>query len=458
MNPADELSPDAEPSLEERRRAACSAMAAGPGLVRYAARFTRSLPDAEDAYQRAMEIALTRAPVVEPKRFRAWLHAVVRNEALAISRSRRREGPAGAEDVAVTAARSVEEPVGPEALAEWRERYRAVQDGLAGLTESQRICVMLKSAGASYAEIAAITGFSLRKVERSVLEGRAGLHAWEARMAAGKECEKVRSALDRVAEGSAGRSDSRTVSRHIRHCHGCRGLLRARRQSYDGLAALVPPALVMGDVTHALPADPSTALGYWDRLAGGATVRVGQAWQAALEIPGALTAKVGAGAAAAVLAGAAGGPAVVDAVKGSSHDRREAARIAVREGKGIASAIGRPVPAQRTAKPRARAKPATPARIRAPLSRTTLRQIAHVATLVQRSRRPSATPTGSTASEAQRATVATVASPEPSSPPPATPTPTAPSTPPSSAPSPSAPAPEAPPAASGNTVALEFGP
>ena len=40
-----------------------TAMASAPGLIRYASRFTRSVEDAEDAYQRAMEIALTRAPV-----------------------------------------------------------------------------------------------------------------------------------------------------------------------------------------------------------------------------------------------------------------------------------------------------------------------------------------------------------------------------------------------------------
>ena len=103
--------PSPGPSAEDRRRAACTAMASAPGLVRYAARFTRSLPDAEDAYQRAMEIALVSAPVVEPRRFRAWLHTVVRNEAIAISRARRREGPAGGEDAALTASRSVEDPL-----------------------------------------------------------------------------------------------------------------------------------------------------------------------------------------------------------------------------------------------------------------------------------------------------------------------------------------------------------
>src|SRR5438046_7747443 len=81
------------PTTEERRRAAARAMAGAPGLVRYAARFTHSLPDAEDAYQRSMEIALTRAPVTEPRRFTAWLHTVIKHEALAIAAARRRGAP-----------------------------------------------------------------------------------------------------------------------------------------------------------------------------------------------------------------------------------------------------------------------------------------------------------------------------------------------------------------------------
>ncbi len=426
--------PSPGPSAEDRRRAACTAMASAPGLVRYAARFTRSLPDAEDAYQRAMEIALVSAPVVEPRRFRAWLHTVVRNEAIAISRARRREGPAGGEDAALTASRSVEDPLRPDAVAEWRERYRAVQDALAALTESQRICVMLKSTGASYVEIATVTGFSLRKVERSVLEGRAGLHAWESRMAAGQECDKVRPALERVADGSASRPDSRGVSRHTRHCHGCRALLRARRQSYEGLASLVPPALVIGEVAHALPADPSQALGYWDRLSGGATVKVGQAVQVALDLPGAVSAKLGAGAAAAVLAGAAGGPAVVDAVRGDRSDAAGAASTAVHRGDQVAGAVRRSV----GARPLTRSSPAAAApraarSPRTPLSGPTLRQFAHVAALVGRGKTTARRgPAAATVPRTAPATAPASASPAPL-------TATAPARPPS-------------------TTALEFGP
>ncbi|MGD9573707.1 MAG: RNA polymerase sigma factor [Thermoleophilia bacterium] len=301
------------PTDEERRRAAALAMGAAPGLIRFASRYTRSLQDAEDAYQRAMEIALTRAPVVEPRRFMAWLHTVLRNEAIAIARARRREGPGAAADVAeewgeVLAARG-----STDATAEWRDRYRIVQDGLAGLSEAQRTCLMLQAAGVSYDRIREITGFSLRKVERSVLEGRRNLAAWEVRLATGEACALLDDAIGRVACGSASSKERRRVGRHVRHCGPCRATLRNRRESEGWMASLVPIGLVAGQVTMDAP-DPSPALAWWDRVAGSATVRAGNAVQMAMEVPGAVLAKVGAGTAAVTLAGVTGAPLVIDAV------------------------------------------------------------------------------------------------------------------------------------------------
>ena len=302
------------PTDDDRRRAACSAMGSAPGLIRFAARYTRSLHDAEDAYQRTMEIALTRAPVTEPRRFMAWLHTVLRHEALAVARARRREGPGEEADVPEAYEDRLEDAVPVDALAEWRERYRAIQDGLAGLTDSQRICLMLQSAGVSYERIREITGFSLRKVERSVLEGRANLTAWEIRLATGEACTRLDPAIARVASGEASVKERRAVSRHVRHCGACRALLRNRRESNEWLAGMVPLALIGGQVLTGAP-DPSPVLAWWERLAGGATVRAGTAVQAAMELPGTALAKVGVGTAAVAVAGVAGGPLVVDAVR-----------------------------------------------------------------------------------------------------------------------------------------------
>jgi RNA polymerase sigma factor (sigma-70 family) len=303
------------PTDDERRRAACAAMAQAPGLVRFASRYTRSLHDAEDAYQRAMEIALVRAPVAESRRFMAWLYAVLRNEALAITQARRREGPGVEADVAEVCAEHLDEGVSVDAQAEWRERYRSIQDGLAGLTDAQRVCLMLQSAGASYERISQITGFSPRKVERSVLEGRASLQAWEIRLASGAVCAEMDAAIDRLVANRASPRERRAVLRHVRHCSPCRAILRERRESNEWLAALVPMALLAGGAVSVHPPDPSPIIAWWERVAGGATVRAGTLVQLAMDLPTSALAKVGAGTAAVAVAGAAGAPLVADALR-----------------------------------------------------------------------------------------------------------------------------------------------
>lgn len=314
--------PEPEPSQptdDQRRHAACLAMGSAPGLIRFAARYTRSLHDAEDAYQRTMEIALTRAPVTEQRRFMAWLHTVLRNEALEVARVRRREGPGVEADVPEAYENSLEVAVSLDALAEWRERYRSIQDGLAGLTDAQRICLMLRTAGVSYERIHEITGFSLRKVERSVLEGRARLAAWEVRLASGEACERLDPMIDRVACGQASLKENRVVSRHVRHCGHCRAVLRDRRESNEWLAGLVPVALLSGQAFAGAP-DPTPVIAWWERVSGGATVRLGTLVQMAMDLPSSALAKVGAGTAAIAVAGAAGAPIVADAIRPGTPD------------------------------------------------------------------------------------------------------------------------------------------
>lgn len=308
-------SPAPFPSADARRAAVVRAMAQAPGLMRFAARYTRSIHDAEDAYQRAMEIALQQAPVVDDREFITWLHSVIRNEARAIVRGRLRDGPAESEDLVCNLTERAGPALGADAIAEWRERYQGLRAALNVLTEPQRVCLMLRSAGSSYTEIASVTGFSSRKVERAVTEGRAVLHGWELKTARGEDCARLLPALARMVDNEATPRESRSVERHTRHCHGCRSLLASRRRSAVELASFVPPALIATAVLPSRPPDPSHAIAWWERVAAGTTVRAGSAWQSALELPGLLGTKVGAGAAAAVVAGVAGGPFVADAVR-----------------------------------------------------------------------------------------------------------------------------------------------
>ncbi len=98
-----------------------------------------SIEDAEDAYQRSMEIALTRAPVIDAAGFSSWLHVVIKNEAMAIADARRRELPLPDGDLEASVTRD-------RAAAHRRagrgdgvaERYRAIHDAMCGLTHPQR--------------------------------------------------------------------------------------------------------------------------------------------------------------------------------------------------------------------------------------------------------------------------------------------------------------------------------
>ena len=293
-----------QPTDEERRQAVCLVMGRAATLIRYAGRYVQCRDDAEDAYQRAMEIALTRAPVTEPARFLAWLYSVVRNEALAISGERNRQGLGRADDVAAVA--DAEAPHGsasPETHVEWRQRYRELQDGLGSLTEQQRSCVMLQTAGLSYARIAAVTGLSHRQIERAISRGRARLVAWEQKLSSGEACEELDPVIERVARGEATRRERRRIARHLRACGGCRAALRVRVMTSESLAALVPLALLADSVPLETLPDPGHAIAYWERISASALTRVGQLVTMAIEAPAAGLARVG-GATLAVVVGA----------------------------------------------------------------------------------------------------------------------------------------------------------
>src|SRR5829696_5155403 len=57
-------------------------------LLRVARRYTACAADAEDAYQRALEIFVKNAHRLEAGGAHKWLHVVVRHEALAVRRAR----------------------------------------------------------------------------------------------------------------------------------------------------------------------------------------------------------------------------------------------------------------------------------------------------------------------------------------------------------------------------------
>lgn len=310
----------ATPTVQDRRDAVCRAMMAAPGLIRFAARFTYSIEDAEDAYQRAMEIALTHAPVTEPTAFTSWLHTVIRREAQQIVEVRMREAPVQVSELEEALA-AEEGPIQPDAVLEWRERYHAVQDAILGLPDRERVCLMMQSAGMSHEEIQEFTGYSDRQVRRAIEEGRSRLNGWEVRLRSGKACEPMPDLIDRSLDDSATGRERRALSRHMRHCSACRSTYRHRRERQLLLGSFVPLGLltVTGTAVASAPPDPGFVMTWWERVSGSASAKVANAVQVMSDAPTMLaSSRAGAGAVAVVAAGAIGTPVVMDSMRNRS--------------------------------------------------------------------------------------------------------------------------------------------
>src|SRR5918997_6525175 len=65
----------------------------GAEILAAARRWSSSMEDAEDAYQRGLEILLTKAPTTAEEELVPWLKTVVKHEALAVRRQRERAAP-----------------------------------------------------------------------------------------------------------------------------------------------------------------------------------------------------------------------------------------------------------------------------------------------------------------------------------------------------------------------------
>jgi RNA polymerase sigma factor (sigma-70 family) len=158
------------------RRDALSQLASSEAAVRRTARrYSQCADDAEDAYQRAVEILLTRSPPADPRHLAAWMQLVTRREALAVRRSRERLlGPRG-EDHGESLDRIACDRPDPQERLERRERAAEAIRLLFELKPQERRALVLQAHGYSYAEICKLCGWTYTKVNRCLAEGRARL-------------------------------------------------------------------------------------------------------------------------------------------------------------------------------------------------------------------------------------------------------------------------------------------
>jgi RNA polymerase sigma factor (sigma-70 family) len=154
-------------SSESRRRAASALIDShDPVFRRTARRYSICADDAEDAYQRALEILLTKAPPIEGDSLVRWMQTVTKREALAIRRQRERllgsPKPTGVNDEMERDPLDLiaSDAPDPNDRAARRERVARSGEALRALKPHEARALTLKAQGYSYAEIGEMTGWT----------------------------------------------------------------------------------------------------------------------------------------------------------------------------------------------------------------------------------------------------------------------------------------------------------
>lgn len=224
-----------------RKRAAVELVARQDAeLRRIARRFSLCEDDAEDAYQRALEILLVKAPSDRPHELVRWTKTVVKHEALAIRRYRERMLGVGEDEMGDPIARIAAAGAGPGERTEQREQTARNREALQALKPAELRALTLLAAGYSYLEIGEMTGFSQTKVNRCLAEGRERFRQLLTRSEDGSRCAELAPLLSAYCDGEASAEDEATVREHLRACTACRATMRAYRATPAAVAALAP--------------------------------------------------------------------------------------------------------------------------------------------------------------------------------------------------------------------------
>jgi RNA polymerase sigma factor (sigma-70 family) len=224
-----------------RKRAAVELVAREDAeLRRVARRYSLCEDDADDAYQRALEILLVKAPSDRPRELIRWMKTVVKHEALAVRHYRERLLGSGEDGVGDPVARLAADGAGPDERLERREQVARTREALQTLKPAELRSLTLLAAGYSYAEIGEITGFSQTKVNRCLAEGRERFRHQLSRGEDGTRCAELGPLLSAYCDGEASVEDEATVREHLRACAACRATMRSYRAAPAAIAALAP--------------------------------------------------------------------------------------------------------------------------------------------------------------------------------------------------------------------------
>lgn len=211
------------------------------GLLRLARRHSLCAEDAQDAYQRGLEILLRHAHRLDPERAPSWLRTVVKHEAMAVRRTRQRDLPPGDIDFDRLEARTTPSP--DERVVAFETVTRSAE-ALQRLKPQEVRALWLRAQGNSYEEIRELTGWSRTKVNRCLYEGRRSFLERYAGIASGAECERWQPLLSRLVDGEASREELVELRPHLRACPACRGVVRELHRAGAPLAIVLPAAAI----------------------------------------------------------------------------------------------------------------------------------------------------------------------------------------------------------------------
>ena len=207
------LKPRTRPARGEIDEAALGlARRHGAQILATARRYAATPEDAEDAYQRGLEILLTKAPTTREEELVPWLKTVVKHEAFALRRQRERHSPV-TDDGHLS-----DRPTPPAITHDQAERLETLSQGaeaLARLKPHEIRALVLKAEGYSYREICELTGWSYTKVNRLLDRGPTGLPAPRRGDPGRRRVRPARAA----AVGAGGRRGERGAARPAAAAH-----------------------------------------------------------------------------------------------------------------------------------------------------------------------------------------------------------------------------------------------
>ena len=226
------------PSRGEIDEAALALLARhGATILATARRYAASHEDAEDAYQRALEILLTKAPTTSEDELVPWLKTVVKHEAFALRRQRERLTPVTGDG------EPPERGTAPAATHDQAERYERLRhsaEALRRLKPQEVRCLVLRAQGLSYREICQATGFTYTKVNRCLTEGRQALSVRLAGIEGGLGVRAPGTAAVGTGRRRGRRRRADAPAPAPKTCLSCRARLREFRAVPGRVAALVP--------------------------------------------------------------------------------------------------------------------------------------------------------------------------------------------------------------------------